>query len=141
MSWLSLLAKPFTAVIEKVGDYKLQKQENKEHGARRTHELAEAKHSATVDRVKRQDKAETNYDLLAMQQKRDTFMDEVLILWTLAIVTLLFIPATATTALAGFTALEKAPLWFQLVFIGCYVSTLGIRFLFSGRGVLGKVVK
>lgn len=138
MAWYSTLLSPLVSTI---GGYFKDKQKNKADKSKRKDELTQAKHEASVERIKRGDKAEADYDRIAQQAKKNTMMDEILILWTLVIVTLLFIPATAPIATAGFVALGTAPVWFQLIFIGCYISTLGLRFLFSGRTLLGKVVK
>jgi hypothetical protein len=136
-----MLLGPFTAIIDKVGDYKIKKQENKEHKSRRTHELAEAKHSAQVDRVKRNDNTEMDYDRIAQENAKVSIVDELMITWVLCIVTLLFIPGTSEEALAGFKALEQVPVWFQLIVVGGFISKLGLRFLFSGRTLFGKIVK
>jgi hypothetical protein len=134
------LLSPLTAIVNKVGDYKIKKQENKANVVRRTQELEEAKHVAKVDKVKRGDVAEADYDRIAQENARNSIVDELMILWTLTVVTLLFIPYTAPTAIAGFKALEEAPVWFQLIVVGGFISKLGLRFLFSGRSLFGKMV-
>ncbi len=141
MGFFSTLASPITAIIDKVGEYKLNKQEHKENGRRRTHELKEARHTADVERVKRGDKTEMDYDRVAQENARNSIADELMIAWVLTIVTLLFIPGTSETAIDGFKALEKVPTWFQLVVVGGFISKLGLRFLFSGRSLFGGLVK
>lgn len=141
MAWYSILAKPFTAIVEGVSTYQTQKQINKESKQRRADELEEAKHSAKVEKVKRGDITERDYDLAAMNNAKESIMDEVMITWVLCIVTLLFIPATAPYALAGFTALAQVPTWFQLIVVGGFISKLGLRFLFTGRQLFGGNVK
>jgi hypothetical protein len=140
MGWNILLA-PFTSIIDKLGDYQIKKQENKENKSRRTHELEEAKHTAKVDRLKRNDNTEMDYDRIAQENAKVSIVDELMITWVLTIVTLLFIPATSEDALAGFKALEQVPTWFQLIVVGGFISKLGLRFLFSGRTLFGKIVK
>jgi len=130
---VSWLISPFKSILEGVGKYFTDKQTNK-------HEISMAKHNARVDKIKRGDAAETNYDLLALQNAASSCIDEIMILWTLGIVTLLFIPATTDVAAQGFVALGNAPTWFQLVFVGGFISKLGLRFLFNGRALFGKKV-
>lgn len=141
MAWYSVLAKPFTAIIEGVSDYSKGRQKIKADKARRKDELEDAKHLAQVERVKRGDITERDYDQIAQENARNSLMDEIMIVWVLMIVTLLFIPATAPYAIAGFAALNSVPLWFQLIVVGGFISKLGLRFLFSGRSLFGKVVK
>jgi len=108
---------------------------------RRDQELTQAKHNAKVDRIKRADNAETSYDRIAQENARETYIDEILIIWVLTIVTLMFIPDMQPYVIKGFKALdEHVPVWFQLVFVGCFISKLGLRFLFKGRTLFGKGV-
>lgn len=141
MNWLSILTGPFSAIAEKIGDYQIKKQEHKENGARRTHELREAKHTAQVDRVKRGDKAEMDYDRVAQENARNSIVDELMIVWVLGIVTLLFIPDYATTAKDGFKALSEVPMWFQFVVLGGFISKLGLRFMFAKSAKFSKILK
>lgn len=130
LSWLN----PIGKLVEGVGNYFTTKQSNK-------HNLLMAKHNAKVARIERGDKAETDYDLIVLQNAASTIIDELMIAWVLVIVTLLFIPSTSAVAAAGFIALGNAPIWFQTVFVGAFISKLGLRFLFSGRQLFGQVVK
>ncbi len=142
MDFLSLLSGPISALVEKFGDYKIKGQENKENKSRRLHEFEEAKHLAKVDRIKRGDVAEMDYDRLAQENAKNSIIDEIMIAWVLVLVTLLFIPATAPYAITGFTVLSaETPVFFQTIFVGIFVSKLGLRFLFSGRTLFGKTVK
>lgn len=139
MAWYSSILSP---IVDGIGGYFKDKQQIKAAKALRKDELLAAKHFAEVDRVKRGDVAETSYDRIALENRKNSMMDEVLILWTLGIVTLLFIPATAPYAITGFKVLAtQIPVFFQLIFIGCFCSTLGLRFLFRGRSILGSIVK
>lgn len=141
MSWHSFITGPFTAIAEKVGDYQIKKQENIENKARRTHELEEARHTAKVDRVKREDSAEMDYDRVAQENARNSIADELMIAWVLCIVTLLFIPATAEIAKAGFVSLSEVPMWFQFVVLGGFISKLGLRFMFAKTSKFSSILK
>lgn len=135
-----LLAAPFTSIVEGIGGYFSKGQEIKANREKRTDELEQTKHLAEIERIKRGDVAESDYDLMAMEASKATFIDEIMVLWMLAVVTALFIPTISATALLGFAALEQVPLWFQTVFVGCFIAKLGLRFLFSGRTLFGKKV-
>lgn len=128
-------------LVNKVGDYFNNKQEIKAKAQERADKLLDAQHDAQVERIKRGDNATTDYDLLVLKQAEKTWIDEVMIIWVLAVVTALFIPALAPFAVAGFAALSGVPLWFQTVFVGAFISKLGLRFLFSGRSLFGKKVQ
>lgn len=127
--------------VKAVGSYFNKRQEVKAQASERVAELEMARHLSKVEAVKRGDTTESDYDLLVLKQAQNTWIDEVMILWVLAIVTCLFIPALAPYAVAGFTALSGVPLWFQTVFVGCFIAKLGLRFLFSGRTLFGSKVK
>ena len=130
LSWLN----PIGKVVEGVGNYFVTKQDNK-------HNLLMAKHAARVTRIERGDQAEADYDLIVLQNAASTIIDEVMILWILGLVTLLFLPAYSATAALGFVALASVPVWFQTIFVGAFISKLGLRFLFSGRQLFGAKVK
>lgn len=101
---------------------------------RRKHELQAAIEQAAIDRTKRKDDTEANYDLIAQENARNSSIDEIMIFWVLCIVSLMFIPNMQPYVISGFGALDKhVPLWFQLVFVGGFISKLGLRFLFTGR--------
>lgn len=134
MSAFKWLTEPLGSMFKGVGNYFNTKQTNK-------HELQMARHNAKIERIARGDSAETDYDLLVLQNAASTIMDEIMILWLLAVVTCLFIPSLAPYALAGFTQLQAVPVWFQTIFVGAFISKLGLRFLFSGRTLFGKPIK
>ncbi len=130
-----------SSVIDAAKDYFVTKQTIKAKEKEREDALHEAVHTAKVERIKRGDNTEADYDLEVLKQSQHTFIDELMILWVLAIVTSLFIPPLAPYAVAGFAALQQVPVWFQLVFTGCFIAKLGLRFLFSGRTLFGSKVK
>ncbi len=82
-----------------------------------------------------------DYDRVAQENAKNSIADDLMIIWVLGIVTLLFIPEYSELAKKGFTSLGEVPIWFQLIVIGGFISKLGLRFLFSGRSLLGKVIK
>jgi hypothetical protein len=144
--FFTALAKPFTAVVEGVSSYANNRQAIKAKKAERADRILEAKTTAKIERVKRGDKAETDYDMQVLQNSISSIADELMIIWVLAIVTLLFIPVSVCAtcsvgAVAGFTVLATVPTWFQLLVVGAFISKLGLRFLFSGRNLFGGIVK
>lgn len=138
MTWFSTLLGP---LINGVGNYLKAGQELKAKRLERKDELELLKHKAKIARIERGDNTERDYDLVVLQNAASTIIDEVMIIWTLSIVTCLFIPSLAPYALEGFKQLEQVPMWFSLIVVGAFISKLGLRFLFSGRTLLGKGVK
>lgn len=123
-----------------VGIFKTR-QEIKAKQQERADTLEQVKFEAEVEKIKRGDQIEADYDLKAQDNAQHSVIDEVMILWVLSVVTCLFIPALAPYAISGFAALAGVPVWFQTVFVGCFIAKLGLRFLFSGRTLFGKNVK
>jgi hypothetical protein len=138
MAWYSKLLSP---IVDVVGGYFKEKQRNKAVKTQRKDELTSAKHSAYVARVKRGDVAEADYDRIAQENARNSVADELMITWVLTIVTLLFIPATAQYATAGFKSLAEVPLWFQLVVLGGFISKFGLRFMFAKTDKFTKILR
>lgn len=133
---------PFISTIfEGIVDIFKNRQEIKAKQQEREDTLEQVKFEAEVERIKRGDQIEADYDLKAQDNAQHSVIDEVMILWVLAVVTCLFIPALAPYAISGFAALAGVPVWFQTVFVGCFIAKLGLRFLFSGRTLFGKNVK
>ena len=129
------------SLVKGVGNYFTDKQQFKADEKIRRDEILLAKQTAKLEAVRRGDHIESDYDLLVLEASKSTWIDEVMIIWMLSVVSSLFIPSLAPYAIAGFAGLEAAPLWFSTVFVGCFISKLGLRFLFSGRTLFGKVVK
>lgn len=138
MNWFSQIFSPFLGAI---GDYFKHKQELKATERQYEFQLKQAQFEADAARIARGDTIESDYDKLVLQQSMSTIIDEIMIMWVLGIVTCLFIPSLAPYAVAGFVQLETVPLWFQLIFVGCFIAKLGLRFLFSGRTLFGKEIK
>lgn len=107
----------------------------------RKDKLTEAKETAAIKRVQSQDQNIADYDRIAQENARTSIIDEIMIVWVLSIVTMIFVPSMQPYVIEGFKSLEEhVPIWFQLVFIGCFIAKLGLRFLFSTRRLFGKDV-
>jgi len=129
--------------LSKTAKNKIQliKEQAKIDDVKRDQELKQSEHNAKVKRLAQNDSVEANYDLTALKQSSLTFIDEFMILWVFTIISLLFIPSLQHYAIDGFIAMQKyVPVWFQVVFVGSFISKLGLRFLFSKRTLFGKVV-
>lgn len=139
-------------LIEKIFDFftldkqtKLKLKERKQQAKIRERELEaelkEAKEMAAIERVKNLDATEAKYDIIAQENARNSLIDEIMVLWVLTIVTLIFVPSMQAYVIDGFKALaEYVPVWFQLVFVGAFISKLGLRFLFANRGLFGNKI-
>jgi hypothetical protein len=141
ISILGAIASPFTAIVTGIGNYATKKQEISAKKEERKDELTQAIHEAAVEKAKRGDKTVEDYDLQVLKNAASTSMDEIMIGWMLIIVTLLFVPATAPIAAAGFIALAEVPIWFQLIVVGSFISKIGFRFIFTGRTLFGKTIE
>lgn len=105
--------------------------------ALRSDELDQAKHSAAVSRITNTDKTIADYDLIAQENARHSIVDDILVFWVIGVVSLMFVPDMQPYMIKGFDALNKAPVWFQTLIVGSFISKLGLRFLFSPRKLLG----
>lgn len=131
----------FTTSKETKAKLKEIKEQAKIDKAKRDDEFKQIKHESDVEKVTRRDTAETNYDLVAQQNARESIIDELMIAWVLGIVTMIFVPEYQPYIINGFKALQEyVPYWFQLVFCGAFISKLGLRFLFS-KGAIDSIKK
>ena len=138
MSWFTSL---FSPLISSIGSYFTTKQQIKANKTEYEFKLEEAKYKAQVARIERGDLVESDYDKIVLEQAKTSLADEIMIIWILGLITTLFIPDLAPYAKEGFSNLEDVPIYIQLVFVGAFISKLGLRFLFSGRTLFGKAVK
>lgn len=130
-----------SSIVDGVVDIFKSRQEIKAKQREREDGLEQAKFEAEVEKIKRGDLVEADYDLKAQDNAQHSIIDEIMIIWMLAITTCLFIPPLAPYAISGFAALAGVPMWFQTLFVGAFVAKLGLRFLFSGRTLFGQNVK
>ncbi|KAA6233116.1 hypothetical protein FP507_08745 [Chlorobium phaeovibrioides] len=83
--------------------------------------------------------ATTDYDIQALKQSERSWKDEYLtILLSLPVIGS-FIPGVQDSVVLGWDYLAKAPVWFQVAFIGVIAATFGLRWLFGN--VRGKEVQ
>lgn len=93
-------------------------------------DLKVAKVQAKINRVTQQDSADADYDSQVLKNRALSVMDEILIGFWLVIFVMHFISDYAPKMAAGWTAIGKAPWWFQFGMLGILVSTLGLMRLF-----------
>lgn len=93
-------------------------------------DLKKALVTADIRRIENQDNADSDYDQKVLDNRKYTIMDDILIVFWLAVFLAHFIPDYAPKMAAGWTAIGKAPWWFQFGMLGILVSTLGLMRLF-----------
>jgi uncharacterized ion transporter superfamily protein YfcC len=141
---LSFIAKPFA---DAVGNWQARKNMVVQRETAKVESqlrIEEATSNAIIHRVQTADDNDFLLDIRAQENKKTSFIDELLIIYWLSIVTMHFIPATQPYMFDGWDAIEKAPMWFQIGIIIIMVTTMGgmrILRLFTDKanfkGVLG----
>lgn len=92
--------------------------------------LEVAKLQAEIRRAEHSDQRDSDYDLEAQRQRRDTYADEFLILFFFGLFALHFIPDMQPYMMAGWAAVKQAPLYFEFAIVGIVVATFGLMRLF-----------
>ncbi len=112
-------------------------------------DLKMAKISGQIARVKQKETNDTDYDMQVLRNRQTTWADEILILVTISIWLMHFIPDTQPYMADGWAAMGYVreaseggesygyvPWWFEFVIVGIFVSTLGLMRLL--RLFMGK---
>jgi hypothetical protein len=87
-------------------------------------QIAQAKINA---QVKREEQI-AQMDVIAMNDMKFSWKDELLTVWTIAVVTACFIPGLQEYVKDGFAFLQsETPAWFGWAFTGMYVAVFGLR--------------
>ncbi|RTR33530.1 hypothetical protein [Shewanella atlantica] len=91
-----------------------------------------AKFKAQAARVERQEDNDAGYDLTVLNNRRETKMDELIIIVFLGLFLCHFIPVMQPYMAGGWQAMgyKGAPWYFEFVIVGIAVSTLGLMRLF-----------
>lgn len=136
MGWLKTAFEFFTnPIADLTGGYR----ERKRIAAEMAADVAKAENNFKIAQFKakarRCEQAEQNdadYDLLVLKNRDKTIMDEIIILFFLALFVCHFIPAMQPYMAAGWQAMgyDGAPWYFEFVIVGIAVSTLGLMRLF-----------
>lgn len=82
-------------------------------------------------REKRMDQ-DHDYDLVVLQNRKDTWIDEIIIIVWIVVYAMHFVPFTQPFMAAGWATMGYVgvPWWFEFGWIGILISTLGLRGVF-----------
>jgi len=96
-------------------------------------EIAEAKHTARLEIEAKKATADIDWDQIMARASASSWKDELLTIWAVVVLTLVFLPWTQEWALAGLRGLEAAPEWFQVLIITVFAASFGVRDLIKSR--------
>ena len=96
-------------------------------------EIAEAKHTARLEIEAKKATADIDWDQIMARASANSWKDELLTIWAVVVLTLVFLPWTQEWALAGLRGLEAAPEWFQILIITVFAASFGVRDLIRNR--------
>jgi hypothetical protein len=94
-------------------------------------ELLKAKLEAKISKVRREQTATTDWDLLVLQNKATSWKDEFMLLLISYPIIASFIPYTQETVAKGWEYVSQAPEWYVIIYIGIIASVFGLRWLIS----------
>lgn len=90
-----------------------------------------ARYNAEARLAEKEADAERDWDMEALKQQENSWRDEYLtILLSLPLIGS-FIPDIQDHVVRGWEYLQKAPLWYQLCFMGVVAATFGLRWWFN----------
>jgi uncharacterized ion transporter superfamily protein YfcC len=90
-------------------------------------DLNVAKLNAEIKRQETQASNDMTYDMQVLKNRRESLIDEFIIIGFFIIMILTFIPATQETMARGWQALNDTAWWFEFGIVGILVSTLGLK--------------
>jgi hypothetical protein len=96
-------------------------------------EIAEAKHTARLEIEAKKATADIDWDQIMARASASSWKDELLTIWAVVVLTLVFLPWTQEWALSGLRGLEAAPEWFQILIITVFAASFGVRDLIRNR--------
>jgi len=96
-------------------------------------EIAEAKHTARLEIEAKKATADIDWDQIMARASANSWKDELLTIWAVVVLTLVFLPWTQEWALSGLRGLEAAPEWFQILIITVFAASFGVRDLIRNR--------
>jgi hypothetical protein len=91
-----------------------------------------ARFTAETNRLTNTENNDTDYDMQVLKNRKNTFMDEIIIAFFLALFAMHFIEETQPIMKSGWLAMgyQGAPWYFEFIIVGIAVSTLGLMRLF-----------
>ena len=87
--------------------------------------VSERKMQAQINLKKSE--ADIDWDMIALENQRNSWRDEFLTILLSIPIVLCFIPGFEETVSKGFENMEKLPNWFQIAFLGSVASAFGLR--------------
>jgi hypothetical protein len=121
-------------VVNTVGDVVKRDQQIKKIKEKGKLDIQQAKVDLDLAKLKAQIKQQATqahndmtYDMQVLKNRRESFIDEFIILGFFVIMILTFIPATQATMAEGWKALNDTAWWFEFGIVGILVSTLGLK--------------
>jgi uncharacterized ion transporter superfamily protein YfcC len=131
---LNIVGNLIGSVVGTVGDVVKKDQAIKEIKEKGKLDIAQAKVNLDVAKltakIKQQETQAANdmtYDMQVLKNRRESLIDEFIIIGFFMIMILTFIPATQATMAAGWAALNDTAWWFEFGIVGILVSTLGLK--------------
>lgn len=134
---MSLFGPVIDLISNVAGSYQARKKVAEEKAAeieKAKIDIKLAKLRSKAEQVRSEQNNANNYDLQVLKNRNNSYMDEIMIGFVLVLVIINFIPYFQPYLKTGWESLNSAPMWFQFVVVGCFVSTLGLRsilFLFK----------
>lgn len=122
---IDFISKPFASVV---GGWQARKNMAAESEQRKIEsdlQLKEATNNALIQRVQTADDYDFALDLKAMENRKDSKMDDFLIAFWVVVISLHFVPAMQPYMLGGWDALSRAPTWFQIGVVIIMITTMG----------------
>ena len=91
-----------------------------------------AKFKAEESRLLNTANNDTDYDMQVLKNRKNTYMDEIIITFFLALFAMHFIERTQPYMQSGWLAMgyKGAPWYFEFIIVGIAISTLGLMRLF-----------
>ncbi|QLE85562.1 hypothetical protein FLM48_11025 [Shewanella sp. Scap07] len=136
MGWLSSLFSFLTnPIADLTGGYRERKKVAAEMAAdiaRAKGNLKIAQFNAKADRARRSENNDADYDQTVLNNRRDTYIDEFIIIVFVGLFLAHFVPELQPYMANGWLAMgyDGAPWYFEFVIVGICVSTLGLMRLF-----------
>lgn len=124
-SVVDFISKPFAEVVGGWQARKTMETETETFKIKSDLELKSAMNQAIVNRIQQADNNDFLLDLKAQENRKSSFMDEILQLYWIVIITMHFIPFTQPYMLEGWEVLSQAPDWFTIGIIIIMVTTMG----------------
>jgi uncharacterized ion transporter superfamily protein YfcC len=122
------------SVVGTVGDVVKKDQQIKEIKAKGKLSIEQAKIDLNVAKLTAQIKQQQaqaqndmTYDMQVLKNRRESILDDIIVIAYIMIVILTFIPVTQATMAAGWEALNDTAWWFEFGIVGILVSTLGLK--------------